>query len=160
MKIRVFAAGIAALLGTTSLAHAVEISEVDVTADLTTIEDTRAAEFWNTLEADLEAAVLSRISENITEDGARLVVDIESFAIDDAPASGFTVDSAALNGRIHVIDLNNNANFDSYELSVSLQGLSVTDESGAPMVIAEMPEDMAYQTLVEAFAGHVADRLE
>lgn len=160
MKTQVFAAGIAALLGTTSLAHAVQISEVDVSADLTTIEDARAAEFWNTLEADLESAVLSRIAERISEDGARLVLNIESFAIEDAPESGFTIDAAALIGRVHVIDLNNNANFDSYELSVSLQGMSVTDESGAAMVVADMPDEMAYQTLVEAFADHVAQRLD
>ncbi|WP_139257622.1 hypothetical protein [Natronohydrobacter thiooxidans] len=160
MKTQVFAASIAALLGTTSLAHAVEISEVDVSADLTTIEDARAAEFWTTLETDLESAVLSRIAERISEDGARLVLNIESFALNDAPESGFTIDSAALIGRVHVIDLNNNANFDSYELSVSLQGMSVTDESGAPILVADMPEDLAYRTLVDAFADHVAERLD
>lgn len=160
MKHSLFAAGIAALLGSTSLAYAIEISEVDVTADLTTIEDARAAEFWNTLEADLESAVLARIADDISEDGARLVLNIESFAIADAPSGGFTVDSAALNGRVHVVDLNNNANFDSYELNVSLQGLSITDETGAPMIVADMPEDVAYRTLVDAFAEHVADRLE
>ncbi|MGY6547980.1 MAG: hypothetical protein ACXIU7_03105 [Roseinatronobacter sp.] len=153
------AAGVIGLMGSTALARYVHFSEVDVTADLSVIEDAEAAAFWNTLEQDLEAALMTRLADQLTEeDGARLVVNIERFAIEE-PLAPFAVENAALAGRIHVIDLNNNANFDSFELSVQLDGLSIIAPDGTALASAEFAPDQVYLTLVNAFADNVAARV-
>lgn len=161
MKLRkILASGLIALMGTTSLASALDISEVDVSADLTTIENPQAAEFWNTLEADLESAILVLVADEIVDEGARVVVNIESFSINDAADTTFSMENAALIGRIHVINLENNAEFNSFELSVSIEGMTVTDESGTPVIVAQMEPEMVYETLVSSFAENVVERLE
>lgn len=152
------AAATLALMGTSALAADRMFNEINVTADLTVIEDSTAAAFWNTLEADLEANLLERLADQIAEDGAKLVVDVTSFSAAE-PLAPFVVENAALAARVHVIDLENNANFDSFELMVSLEGMTVTNEDGEVMVIANLPADVIYTTLVESFADNIAARV-
>lgn len=161
MKLRsLIASGAIALLSTTSLASALDVAEVDVTAELTALQNPQAAAFWADLETDLEAAILSQLVDQITDDGARLVVNIEGFGIGDEADLPFTVEDAALSGRIHVIDLTNNANFQTFELNVSIQGMSVTDTEGEPVMVAQMPPEWTYETLITAFAEGVVERLD
>lgn len=160
MKRTLITTGLAALLGSTALAQDLQIAEVDVTADLTVIEDPQGAEFWGSLEEDLESAIRSRIVERIADEGARLVVDIVSFALPEAMGQPFDVETAALSARVHVIDLTNNANFDSYELSVSLQGMTAVDADGVAIPLAPMDSEVSYQMIVDAFADNVVERLD
>lgn len=151
--------GVIGLMGTTALASDLTFYEVDVSADLTVIEDAEAAAFWNTLETDLESRLLSLLADQIAEEGARLVVNVESFAIDE-PLAPFVIENAALSGRVHVIDLNNNANFESFELSVRLEGMTAQTDDGTVVAMAELPADVIYTTLVDSFAENIATRVQ
>ncbi len=146
------------LMSTTAIARDLMFNDVDVTADLTVIEDTEAAAFWNTLETDLESRLLALLADQIDENGARLVVNVESFAVEE-PLAPFTVENAALSGRVHVVDLSNNANFESFELSVRLEGLSVQNADGAEVLATDIAPDMVYSTLVDSFAERIVDRI-
>lgn len=147
------------LMSTTAMARDIMFNEVDVTADLTVIEDAEAAAFWNTLETDLEARLLALLADHIAEDGARLVVNVESFAVEE-PLAPFTIENAALSGRVHVVDLNNNANFESFELSVRIEGMTVQNADGADILAIELDPDAIYTTLVDNFAENIAERFQ
>ncbi|MCC5955698.1 MAG: hypothetical protein JJU07_06310 [Natronohydrobacter sp.] len=152
-------AGLLGLMGSSALASTLSFSEIDVRADLTTIQDPQAATFWNTLEDDLESAILVLLADQIAEEGARLVVDMAEFGSDESLQPD-AVEAFELSGRIHVIDLNNNANFNSFELSVRLEGLTATNEDGSEVAVAQMSPEMAYETLVAAFAENIVERLD
>ncbi|WP_249030786.1 recombinase family protein [Roseinatronobacter thiooxidans] len=119
-----------------------------------------AAAFWGSLETDLVAAVLALVADRIVEDGARLVINIEAFSIDDKVISAFTLSDSALVGNVHVLDDTNNANFQSFELSVAVEGLKAMNEDGTPILTAQMESEQAYEILIAAFAENVVDGLD
>lgn len=63
------------------------VKEIEVTADLSAIQNADAAAYWGRLEADLEAAIASRLVDRLAEEGAegaRILVDLREVELASA----------------------------------------------------------------------------
>ncbi len=152
------AAALSGAMATAALAEVDQIKSIDVTADLSAIEDQTAATYWGTLETDLEAAIASRVSERIAGAGADVIIDIREVELASVFARAMNAGDAVLVGQVNIVDQTDNANFDAYELSVTLGMTRIISEEG--QTFAFSPDDTAnYRLLVDTFADEVVKRL-
>lgn len=156
----VLAATLAATAITPALAAVERIANVDVTVDLAAIQNEKAAAYWGSLEKDLEAAIGARITDRIAEDGASVLVDIREVELSNAYERQLNLADAVLVGQVNINDKTDNANFDAYELSVSLEAAQVVLADGEMMMLASTDTQETYQRLVEAFADTVVTNLD
>jgi hypothetical protein len=170
------ASALALLLSTAAFAAVDQIREIDVTADVSAIQNEAAALYWGNLEADLEAAIAARVSglmteeeraatQNITsannsepKDGSTILVDIREVELTNSFGRALNLGDAVLVGQVNIVDLADNSNADGYELSVSLETANVVVPAGQTMML-NADDSVTYHLLVDAFAQAVVDRL-
>lgn len=133
-----------------------KIAEVDVTADLSTIQNAEAAAYWGSLEADLEAAIGARVSDRLAEDGAVIRIDIRELELANAFERQLNLGDAVLVGMVHILE--NDTNMKAYELSVTLGTAQIVLAEGETLVLST-DTTSAYQRLVDVFADGVVERL-
>jgi hypothetical protein len=154
------ASAVFALASSTALADGVPVSEVSVAADISAIGNEDAAQFWSSIAEDLENAILAGVLDRIEDEGVRISVRLEEVALANAFERNFDLEQSVLVGQVKITDDNNNANFNSYELSVSLSGVTAVDETGEPLLFENVENQRAYETLIAAFADGVVTRLD
>lgn len=170
------ASALALSLSTAAFADVEMVREIDVTADLSAIEDQTAADYWSDLETDLEAAIALRIDGLLTEEeraaddsgasqdesvrpeGTTILVDIREVELASAFSRSLDLGDTVLVGQVNIVDLTDNSNADGYELSVSLEGAGVPVPEGGTMAL-KADDTATYTLLVDAFAQGVVDRL-
>lgn len=163
-------AAILAMLASPLSAAVDTVAKVDVTVDISAVNNAEAATFWANLEADLENALAARLTERLpTEevkpddqgriDGAQIMVDIREVELASAFDRELNMADAVLVGQVTVVDDTDNTNADGYELSVSLENANVIAPEGT-VVILSTDTSGAYLRLVEAFADGVVSRLK
>ena len=67
---------LAVLASTTAQAAVDNVAEVHVEADLSVVQNEKAAAYWANLPADLENAIVARLVNRIAEDGVTITVDL------------------------------------------------------------------------------------
>jgi hypothetical protein len=156
------ASALMALLAAPATAAVDRIMEIDVTADLTAVGNADAAAYWGTLEADLEAAIAARVSERLAEDGARIIVDIREVELSSPFERAINLGDSVLVGQVNIVDDTDNANFDGYELSVSLESARIIVPAGTDVraVVFSTDDRSSYRALIDTFAQGVVDRLK
>jgi hypothetical protein len=176
MKILATSALVGAL-ATTGYAAVERIAKIDVTNDLSAIQNPAAATYWANLEADLESAIAARVTERLvseedslttsdgTEDGAKIIdgtqiiIDIREVELSSAFERKLNLADAVLVGQVNIKDDSDNSNFDAYELSVSLESANVVVPEGMTLVLSTDTAE-SYDKLVQAFAEGVVSRLK
>lgn len=153
------AALLSATAATAALATVDTVAVVKVEADLTAINNERAAAYWSTLTDDLQGAILARLADKLGEDGATVSIDIREIELANAFEQAFDMKNDVLVGQVNISDVNNNTSYDSYELSISLEGGQVVDASGNTLVVTGIDTPEAYRTLIDRFADGVVERL-
>jgi len=154
------AALFATALGTTAFGAVDKIAKVDVTTDVTAIANADAAAYWGNLEKDLEAAIGSRVSDRMADEGADILVDIREVELANAFERGLNLGDAVLVGQVNINDQTDNSNYDAYELSVSLENAHVVLAEGEVLMLSTSDTDETYRKLVDAFAESVVSRLK
>ncbi len=156
---KTLATGIALSVFSTGAFAAQTVSEIDVSVDLPAIENSEAAQVWTSLGTDLETAIAERITSQLGEDGAEVVVDINEVALASAFENAYALEDLTLSGlvEIRVPGLLNN---EEYELSITAgQAMSAT----SPEVDLEsmtIASTEVYQAMINAFADNVAQKLK
>lgn len=150
---------LATFLGSAALAGVERIKEIDVSADVTALQNENAAAYWATLEADLEAAIALRVADRMDDDGARIVIDIREIELASAFDRALNRGDAVLVGQVNVIDETDHSNFNAYELGVSLEIAQVIVPEGQTVVLSA-DDRVSYQRLVDTFAESVVERLD
>lgn len=154
-------AGLAALFTSTAAVADVEkVSEVEVTSDVSAIQNERAASYWANVATDIQTAILERVADRIAEDGARIRVDIRGIELANAFERAFSLSDAAITGQINVTDPADPSNDNAYELRVSLENAQVSGADGQPMVFTTIETPEAYRALVDGFADNLVARLD
>jgi hypothetical protein len=138
------------------------ISAVDVTADLSTVQNQKAAAYWANLEIDLENAIASRLVGRIAEDGPELTVDISELELANGFERAFNLADAVLAGQVKTRYKTTKASEQTYDLTVSLAtaGQGIVSADGQSVTFTTMDTPVAYETLVNAFAQSVVDTLD
>lgn len=147
-------------LATSALASVDTIASIDVTNDVSAIDNEKAAAYWANLEKDLEAAIGSRVQDRLADTGAEIKVDIRSLELSNAFERKLNLDDAVLVGMVNIVDDTENDNYDTYELTVSLESANVVLPEGTTLVLSTTDTPETYQKLVDAFAEGVVSRLK
>lgn len=150
----------ATLAGSAALAAVEKISDVTVTADVTAIQNQKAAAYWTNVAADVQNAIVARLVDRIAEDGATITVDLREVELASSFERAINASDAVLVGQVNVTDLNDNTNFAAYELSISLGTAASVSADGQTFYYDTLDTPEAYMALVNAFADNVIKRLE
>lgn len=163
-------AALIALLAGPSLAEVDNVAKVDVSVDISAVNDAQAATFWANLEGDLENAIVAKLAGRLPVeeikpdadgkiDGAQILVDIQEVELASAFERELNLGDAVLVGDVTIRDDTDMANTDTYTLSVSLENAKVVVPEGS-MVVLSTDTTGAYMNLVEAYAEGVVSRLK
>lgn len=158
-KNAMLAMSFAALAGTSAYAAVEAVSKVTVTADLTAIQNERAAAYWANVTADLENAIVARLIDRIAPEGATVSVDLREVELASSFERALDLSDAVLVGQVNVSDLNNNTNYNAYELSVTLGAARTISADGTEVIFDNLDTPEAYQSLISVFADSVVERL-
>lgn len=156
----VIALSMAIFAGTTAFAGVDKVSEVTVTADLTSIQNQKAATYWANIATDLQAAIASRLVDRIAEDGATITVDLREVELASSFERAINASDAVLVGQVNVTDDSDNTNYNAYELSISLGTAASVSADGKSFFYDTLDTPEAYSALVNSFADNVVKRLE
>ena len=153
------AVSMALLTGTQAMALVEKVAEVKVTADVTAIQNEKAAAYWSNIAADVQNAIVARLVDRVAEDGATITVDLREVELASSFERAINASDAVLVGQVNVSDDNDNTNFNAYELSISLGTAASVSADGKAYYFDTLDTPEAYQALVNAFADNVVERL-
>lgn len=151
---------LATTMGSTAFAAVDQIKKVDVTVDLSAIQNEEAAKYWGSIEADLEAAIGARVTERLGDDGAEILVDIREVELANAFERGLNLGDAVLVGQVNINDETDNGNYDAYELGISVENAQIVLAEGEMLMLSTTDTDEAYRKLIDTFADGVVTRLK
>ena len=149
-----------ALAPVAAFADVDRVAKVEVTADLTAVQNEKAAAYWSNVSTDLENAIVARLVDRIAETGATLSVDIREVELASSFERALNISDAVLVGQVSVTDLTDNSNFEAYELSVSLGTAQVLSADGQTLTYDSLDTPEAYAALINSFADNVVQRLD
>lgn len=157
-RIAALIAGAALALPLAATAQDLTINEIDVTVDLTAVQNPAAADYWGQLEGDLEGAILGRLTGQIDDnDGADLEIDISEVEL----ANGFTeamgLADAMLKGVVKQTHDTKNNRFNTYELTVDVRTALPADFDWSA---SNIDTAAVYSAMVETFADHVVRNIK
>lgn len=148
------------VLATSALAGVEKVASVDVTTDLSAIENEKAAAYWANLEKDLEAAIGLRIQDKLSDTGAEIKIDIREIELANAFERKLNLADAVLVGMVNIVDEADNTNAETYELTASLESANIVLSEGQTLILSTSDTPETYQKLVDAFADAVVNRLK
>ena len=160
LRISLIALSFAALTATATFAEVEKIAAVKVTADVTAIQNVKAAAYWSNIAADVQNAIVARLVDRVAEDGATITVDLREVELASSFERAINASDAVLVGQVNVSDDNDNTNFNAYELSVSLGTAASVSADGTAYYYDTLDTPAAYQALVNSFADNVVKRLD
>lgn len=153
----------AGLVATTALAAVDQIADIDVIVDVSAIQNARAATYWGTLAEDLETAILARVNDRMEGGGASVAIDVEELSLASAFERSLNLQDAVIVGTITVTntdtDQADDANFNAYDLSVSLEGVDGIIVDGQ-LIASPFDVPETYDRLVNLYADQVVARLD
>ena len=154
---------IATLLATTMPALAwaeTKIKDIEVTADVTAVENAKGGEVWGRLSDDLKAAIASRLGPLISEDGDRLQVAIDSVALANTFQQATGIADAKLSGNVAIVRESDNTNLKNYSLTISFDQAGTFFPAGTDMTTVTTDSKVYYDAMIAAFADAVVRDLQ
>ncbi|MBM7069794.1 hypothetical protein [Actibacterium sp. 188UL27-1] len=150
---------IAAALSATTAISATEVEEIDVTVDLTALENAEAAGVWTNIASDLENAIAARLVDQLSEDGASITIDIDEVALANSLDKAVGAGEATLQGdvEIRVPGLANNEN---YTLTVNAEQVQPFVPEGMVVTDLKVEDGAFYDAMIQGFAENVAMKLK
>lgn len=139
-----------------------KVSEIDVTADLSAIENHSAATVWTSLETDLETALAEKLVGQIADadiEGAEIHVEIDSVMLASNFEQALGVGEWMLKGDVD-IDMPDASKDMRYVLTVSADQLHAYYPEGTDPAVVTVDSELFYNAIVDAFAGNVASKLK
>lgn len=103
---------------------------------------------------------VARLVDRIADDGAKISIDLREVELASSFERAINASDPVLVGQVNLSDLNDNTNFDAYELTVSPGTAGVVSAAGQTMFYETLDTPEAYQALVNAFADNVVKRLD
>jgi hypothetical protein len=151
--------GIAALSLSTALTAAT-VKSIDVEVELGAIENPKAAAYWTTIADDLEAAIVSRITDQISDDGIDLKIDLEEVSLSGGFAETMGLEDTRLVGDVVMVHGSDNSRFGTYQLTVDINAARILIPEGVDLVALPADSRVYYDAMIAAFANGVVERLK
>ncbi|WP_145105100.1 hypothetical protein [Cereibacter sediminicola] len=156
----------AALLGAAltlpALASADEptIKSIDVETSLSDLSNAEAAAYWNSLDTDLETAIAALLVGRLADEGMDIKIDMNEVALANFFEAAVGAAESTMSGTVNVIDLNNNTNFKTFDLTVTMAQAAPMLPPGADITIIAPTSDEVYSAMVATYAAAVVDRID
>jgi ribosome-binding factor A len=162
MKRNALLPAILAVLLSSSAIFAAEmmVKDIDVEVDLTEVTNPTAAARYKNIGDDLTNALAARLTDRISDDGVRLLIDISEVELSNSFQDELGLADSLLVGDIKIMDESDNSNFDSYKLSVDMNQAKVFVPEGVDMTVLTASSDDYYAAMIAAFADGVVARLK
>ena len=149
----------AAVLIATASTAANSVSEIDVQADLTAIENFEAAQVWTNLTTDLEQEIAERLATRIGEDGASVAVDIDEISLANLFTQTAGMAESKLVGDVE-IDAPGLFNKMDYTLEVTADQAVAYYPSGTMPGEVTVDSAVYYDAMLDAFADNIASKFD
>ncbi len=138
-----------------AFAQAVTVKDVEVTADLTAVQNPEAAKFWANVADDLKNAIVARLTDRIKDDGRYVSVDIDEVSLTNAFQDAVGSGKNKLSGKVKIFSKPSNATDKVFDLDVSMDNAVAFLPQGYD--IAKLTTNSAeyYGAMIAAFADAV-----
>ncbi|MCB2124208.1 MAG: hypothetical protein WBC03_03160 [Albidovulum sp.] len=135
------------------------VREVEVTVDMASIQNEKAAAHWATLADDLENAIIAGLVGKTGEEGAKVLVDIDEVELANTYQELTGVAESRLVGDVAVTHDSDNTKFDAYKLTVTFEEASPFVPEGIDLAKVTTDSHEYYDAMVKAFADHIVRKL-
>ncbi|MCB2117003.1 MAG: hypothetical protein KDE00_12065 [Rhodobacteraceae bacterium] len=136
------------------------VREVQVTADMSAIQNTKAAEHWAHLSDDLQNAIMADLVGKTGETGSKIVIDIDEVELSNTLQEVTGTAESRLVGDVAVTNDVDNTKFDAYELTVTFEEAGPFLVAGTDLSALTTDSQEYYDAMVAAFADHVVRNLK
>lgn len=137
-------------------AQDVTFGAIDVTVELSDVENANALDYWPTIEADMEKVMTERVSAFYAPDGVDIDVSVTEVSLSGSQLLSNGGEFNTLQGWVYVRDENNGNLLDSFHINLRAETGQVGWQDGA----IKLPEMQAfYDALLEAFADKTVARV-
>lgn len=153
-------AGLSLLVAVPSQAET-RIKDVEVTADLTSMQNTQAAARWSNLSEDLQRAIVTQLVDKTAEDGAKLSVDIDELELANSLEAAAGAADSHLVGDVSISTEGDSPTLlKTYNLVVSFADASPYFAAGTDLATVTSDSQVYYDAMINAFADHVVKDLD
>ncbi len=130
------------------------VSEITVNTDLQSIGNAGSVRYWQTLDEDLEAALVTEFLGRIDPAGAVIAVDVDEISLANAFTSRFQGEDSRLSGRVTVTDRVTGEPLGTYDVTAtSREAQNLLAGEGVTSISPDSGE--FYAAVVQAFARGV-----
>jgi len=136
------------------------VKSVDVTTELTAVQNTEAAAYWATLDTDLEAAIAERLVNRLSDGGVEIIIDVSEVELANAFQELVGTDDTMLGANVRIQEQSTNANDQNFDLAVNLNQIVPMLPVGTDLTIVPASNAEVYAKLVGAFADAVVARID
>lgn len=137
-----------------------KVKSVAVEMDITALTNAAAAvRFANTAD-DLQGAILARLVDRTAEEGMDIKIDLSEVELSNSFTDAVGAADTRLVGVVNVSDMNDNTNFNTYELTVTVEQATPFLPKDFDQATLTASSDEFYQALIAAFADGVVRRLD
>ncbi|WGI23179.1 hypothetical protein [Amylibacter sp. IMCC11727] len=146
------------LLMTTAAVADEDVQKVQVAVDTAAIENLKGAVVWKNVALDLNAAIVERLGDQLDQDGARVMIDIDTVALANSLEEALNIADAKLAGDVNIF-VPGMQNDEVYSLSVSAEQASAFYPEGTDSELVTVSSEVFYRAMIDGFADNVASRL-
>jgi len=143
-----------------SLNAATMVKDIEVTADLTAIENPQAAAYWTDLSDDVENAIVARLADRVSEDGVSIIIDLSEVELSNSFQEALNIADTKLVGDVKVTSATDNTAFNTYNLTVNVDQAMLFLPEGTDITKLSQDSKEYYDAMINAFADAVVTRLE
>ncbi|OIQ28927.1 MAG: hypothetical protein BM562_12275 [Alphaproteobacteria bacterium MedPE-SWcel] len=147
----------------TAAGASILVQDIEVEADISALENSKAVAVWGELETDLKTALAAQLVNQIAEEGTKDAADIDIEIDTVSLASGFEAElgiaSSVLQGDVSV-DLPGSKDDQRYTLTVTADQANVYFPEGTDTSSLTVESDVFYTAMIDAFASHVANKIK
>lgn len=135
------------------------VKSVEVEMDITALTNAAAAERFANISADLQGAILARVVERTAEEGMEISIDLSEVELSNSFTDAVGAADTRLVGNVKVSDETKTSNFNTYELTVTIEQATPFLPQEFDQTSLTASSDEFYQALIAAFADGVVTRL-
>lgn len=137
-----------------------KVKSVEVEMDITALTNAAAAERFANTATDLQNAILARVVDRTAEEGMEIKIDLSEVELSNSYTDAIGAAETRLVGTVNVSDMNDNTNFNTYELTVNVDQVIPFLPEGYEVATMTASSDEFYTAMIDAFADGVVRRLD
>lgn len=154
------AALLGAALSMPALAAEPMIKSIDVETSLTDLGNPEAAIYWKSIDTDLETAIAAQLVGRLGDEGMDIRIDMNEVELANFLQARVGAAESSMSGTVHVIDLTDNTNFKTFDLTVTMNQALPMMPPGTDIAVIPPTSAEVYSAMVATFAVAVVERID